>query len=84
MKGKYFIHDTTRGYVGNCMVWWKADNHGYTCDVGQARIFDESELPDYLEAGDLVAYPVDHIRDICIHHVDMQRLDRSTAVRPAP
>ena len=66
---KYYIHDKTRGYVGNSMVWWAKDHHGYTCDIREAHIFDESELPGYLEADDLIAYPAEAILELVAHHV---------------
>ena len=74
---KYYIHNKRKGYVGNCMVWWRKGHHGYTCNIDDAHIFTEDELPKYLEAGDLVAYPVEYIDSIVRRHVDMQHVDRS-------
>lgn len=82
MGQKYYLHDTTRGYVGNSMVWWRKGHHGYTCNIDEAHEFDASELPQYLQAGDLVAYPVEHIRGIAEPHVDMQKLDLGTSTIP--
>lgn len=79
---KYYIHDTSRGYVGNCMVWWKQGHHGYTCNIKEAHVFDESELSEYLIAGDLVAYPVEHIDSVVTSHVDMQHIDRNLGKKP--
>jgi len=79
---KFYIHDTTRGCVGNSMVWWKRGHHGYTCDIREAHVFFESELPQYLRhATDLVAYPVEHVRATVAHHIDAQRIDRSLGVK---
>ena len=76
----FYIHDTTRGCVGNSMVWWKKDHHGYTCDIRQAHIFSKASLDRYLSAGDLVAYPVDYIKERTSLHVDMQCIDRGKGI----
>lgn len=79
---KFYIHDTSRGYVGNSMVWWRRGHHGYTCDLRDAHVFDEKELPIYLlHADDLVAYPVEHIDPLVRHHVDMQDVNRELGIR---
>lgn len=82
MNRKFYIHDTTRGYVGNSMVWWKRGHHGYTCDIREAHVFDESELAQYVnKADDLVAYPVEHIDPLIAHHIDMQSVDLQKGIR---
>lgn len=82
MATQYYIHDTSRGYVGNCMVWWRKGHHGYTCDIRDAHVFDESELRAYLNGtDDLVAYPVEHIAPLVKHHIDMQTIDRELGKR---
>lgn len=81
-SGKYYIQDTSRGYVGNSMVWWRRGHHGYTCDIREAHVFEWAELPKYLgDADDLVAYPVEHINPLAQHHVDMQDIDRALGLR---
>lgn len=77
----FYVHDTTRGYVGNCMVWWRKGHHGYTCDINDAHIFTEDELRRRASADDLVAYPVEYITSIVSVHVDMQKVDRSKGKR---
>lgn len=80
-KRKYYIHDTTRGFVGNSMVWWARDHRGYTCDIREAHVFDEDELHKYLEADDLVAYPVEHVNHRVQHHVT--HVDRAAGLKNA-
>jgi len=31
----YYIQDT-RSVVGNCALWWRKDDQGYTCDIDDA------------------------------------------------
>lgn len=58
----YYIHDTTRGYVGNSMVWWKQGHYGYTCDLRHAHKFTYDEAFQIVHnSEDLVAYAVDEI-----------------------
>ena len=67
---QYYIHDKTRGVVGNSMVWWAKDHLGYTCDLERAHVFEESELAEYIDnATDLVAYPVEEIQAISETHI---------------
>ncbi len=73
---EYYIHDKTRGYVGNCMVWWKHDNCGYVCDIQKARIWTKAEAIDQCEhADDLEMWPKDYIDAKVQYHVDMQNVD---------
>lgn len=77
-SGPYFyIHDTTRGYVGNSMVWWGQNHRGYTCDIRYAHLFTEQEaLERVKDACDLVMYPAHYIQGQVAHHVDSQNVDR--------
>ena len=34
MAELYYIQN--KGYVGNCLLWWKVDGHGYTCNLDLA------------------------------------------------
>lgn len=79
----YYVHDTSRGCVGNSMVWWKHNDCGYVTDIRQARVFKECEL-GVLMAGDLRAYPTEYINERVSFHVDMQNVDSSVAVSRPP
>lgn len=78
--GKFYIHDKSRGHVGNSMVWWRKDHRGYTCDIREAHVFDGDELPNYLRADDLIAYPCEYIDQHVSHHIEGQKIDRSQGV----
>jgi len=80
---KYFIHDKTRGYVGNSMVWWRKDHHGYTCDLSEAHVFSSAELSEYLGADDLVAYPCEEVEKCTERHV-VRLMDRALAGQRLP
>lgn len=40
--GEYYVQDS-RQIVGNDMMWWAKDGHGYTCDITKAHIFTRDE-----------------------------------------
>lgn len=68
MSGRrYFVHDRTRGFIGNSMVWWRWNHRGYTPNIDEAHQFSESELEGM--ADDLSAYPVDEVRAVSEPHV---------------
>ena len=46
---KYYVQDS-RQFVGNCVLWWRKENAGYTTDIGDAAVFEEDELPHNRES----------------------------------
>jgi len=34
MNELYYIQN--KGYVGNCLKWWREGGHGYTCNLDEA------------------------------------------------
>lgn len=40
MNNKYLIQ---AGYVGNAVLWWAENCHGYTCDLDRAHRFELKE-----------------------------------------
>jgi hypothetical protein len=68
-KKIYLIHDKTRGFVGNSLVWWAQDHRGYTLDVNRAHRFTELEAIETVEQADnLVAYPEELIVSLSEPH----------------
>jgi len=75
MSEKFLIHDTTRGGVGNSMVWWAVNHRGYTCDITRAHRFTEAEAIATVDrADDLIAYPEDDVIAIKECHVTAKSL----------
>lgn len=70
IEQQYFIHDRTRGFVGNSMMWWRVNHCGYTCDITDAHRFSEEEARRRVsQADDLVAYTVESVEQWIEHHV---------------
>lgn len=77
---KFYIQ-TTMGFVGNSMMWWKHDNCGYSCDIRNARVFTESEAKLICPKNhrDKRMWPKRYIDERVAHHIDMQDCDYKQA-----
>lgn len=72
----YYIQDTSRGYVGNSLMWWKHNDCGYVCDIKQARVWTKEEAEKMCkEADDLRMWRKDYIDKRIQHHIDTQTID---------
>jgi hypothetical protein len=67
---------SNRQPVGNCVMWWKFDGQGYTCNLEQAWKVPESRAlaicrhrPDMDKA-----HPVELVQQAARRHVDWQIL----------
>ena len=80
MSKGYYVQDA-RGYVGNCMLWWKSNNCGYTCDLREAKVFTLPEIAKMHSVADGTkkAWPKDYIDARQEPHVDMQSCDDNQA-----
>lgn len=71
----YYLQDT-RQYVGNDILWWAKDSHGYTCDIDKAHVWTWDELrTEYdrgLDRSVVRAWPKEYIDARVKRHVDMQ------------
>ena len=80
-KGLFYVQRHASGYVGNCLLFWKNDNHGYTYDLDSARIFMRDEMEELVK-GDrgqkYTAWPKEYLDSVSIRHVDCQHLARRT------
>ncbi len=73
MSEKYYIHDRTRGFVGNSMMWWRKNHCGYTCDVTDAHLFTREEATTRVnQADDLTAYTEESV----LAHTESHVTDR--------
>lgn len=74
MSKTYFIQDT-RSYVGNSVLWWRADGKGYTTDLEDAWEVDEDKACRIERNRETdKAWPADVARAAARTHVDVQRL----------
>lgn len=71
----YYLRDT-RTVVGNCLLWWRKGNSGYTCDLDDAAVFTEEDArAHYIFRNSDRPYPKDLIDTLAVRHVDHQVTD---------
>lgn len=82
MEELFYIQDKARGYVGNCMVWWKHNNQGYVCDIREAKVWTKEEAETRLQdQDDLRMWPKKYIDERVKHHIDMQDCDHKHSMK---
>lgn len=75
-----FSDDTTfyiqNGFVGNSILWWALNGHGYTTDIFNAQIYTKKEVLERFVNGRLsdVIWESKHVQSKIKHHVDSQYL----------
>ena len=78
----YYIQN--RLPCGNCVMWWREGGHGYTCDIGQAGKYLQSEALRIIQGrpGIDKAYPCDEVDARIVRHVDFQSLRDVEPLKP--
>jgi hypothetical protein len=75
-EGLYYLRDT-RQVVGNCILWWRKGNAGYTCSLDDAAVFTkEVAMRMHEDRVSDVPYPKDIMDSVAYRHVDHQVTDR--------
>lgn len=76
-KDLYYIERHASGKVGNCLLFWKEDDRGYTCNLSEARVFSYQEATALVDQGGdskYTAWNKKHLDSISCLHVDCQKL----------
>ncbi len=65
-----------KGFVGNCLRWWRAGGYGYTCNLNEAGQFSEAEARRIWNGRPLedIPWKVEEIDQRAERHVDGQIL----------
>lgn len=79
-KAFYYIQDT-RQVVGNCVLWWRPNGAGYTCDLLDAGIYPGTHAKGKRDTD--VYWPVEEVRKRTIVHVRVERLREMAPMRRA-
>jgi len=69
----YYIQDK-RQHVGNCVMFWAHEGHGYTCEFEEAGLFLGEDSRVHSDRDTDVPWPVMAVRAARVAHVDAQRL----------
>ena len=77
---KYYVR--LRGYVGNCLLWWRKSGNGYTCNLDDAEVFDGDDKQFHSIVKDRSTYTAweQAYIDSCAHrHADSEHIDMAKA-----
>jgi len=76
---KYYIR--TRGYSGDCLLWWKRGGCGYTTDLRNAAQLSEEDARRIISnrPEEDSMYPVDEVDAVAELHVCSERIGKLKA-----
>ena len=79
---KYYVERQASGYVGNCLLWWRKNGMGYSCNLDEAEVFlcDDKQLIDIRKSGKYRVWPKKHVDAAACPHVDHQKLNNDFAI----
>lgn len=69
----YYIQ--TSGYVGNCLLWWRKEARGYTCNLDEAGTWTLDKAKRLTQREEDRFWPKEYIDENVLMHVDGQYLD---------
>ena len=70
---KFYLQ--VEGSIGNAMLWWRADNAGYTINLAFARVWAEEEIRAQIkDRPTYTAWHCAHINEHAMSVVDMQNV----------
>lgn len=81
MSAQLFYLQDSRGYVGNDVLWWAKNGHGYTTDLRNAELytFEEAQGQHNSRPSD-IPWPKEYIDAKTRPAVDMQYIKRDEAL----
>jgi|GEM_PF-6036135 len=77
IKDFYYIERHASGRVGNCLLFWKEGDNGYSCDISEARKFTRKEARELIISDrnqKYTAWVGIFLDDISVMHINHQRL----------
>ena len=77
---KYFILDS-RSIIGNEALWWRPDSQGYTTNLNEAGVYDESWVKKGLRSTD-IPVPVEVARKLAHSSVNADKLAQAGYRKP--
>lgn len=73
MTGLYYIQN--KGFVGNCLIWWRKGGGGYTCNLDEAWQVTKEKADEIcrVRKGEDVAHLVSLVDASAYRHVTKVR-----------
>lgn len=76
MPERLFYLQEVGEYAGNCMLWWRPSDAGYTCRVEAAGVYTEEQLrkkyKDGMDPNKTRAWPKEFVDAHVVQHVDAE------------
>ena len=77
MSDEVYLIQDKRAYVGNCVLWWRAEGHGYTTDFDDAGRFTKEEaFSKNRHRPTDVPHRLSDVEPLAKRTVDMQKLKK--------
>lgn len=79
----YYIQNV--GCVGNCLLWWRKEGNGYTCDLSEAWLVTNEKAKSICKdrPNEDIPYRADLVDGLAKRHVDSYSLGRGSRRRHA-
>jgi hypothetical protein len=71
-----------RTWVGNCLLFYRKNGNGYTCNINDAEVFSRAEAEKYARMADgkYQIWDANYIKSKAVLHVDSELIDYSKAI----
>ena len=71
---KFYV---SKGYVGNCLLFWRKGGHGYSSDLKDAEVFDgdNPKLSTIIKDGRYSVWVKEYVDNVSCLHVDSEYLN---------
>lgn len=84
MDNELFYVQDTRQIIGNAVLWWAKDGHGYTCDITKAHVFTKLEAEKRCTDFDgfrrhFLMWPKDYVDGATMSIVDCSHMSEKKA-----
>ena len=72
----FYLRDS-RSICGNCVLFWKKNNRGYTCNLNDAKVLTKAEAfaQNKMRETD-IPYPKSVVDSLVERHLDIQDFNR--------
>ena len=70
----YYIQN--KGQVGNCLLWWRVEGHGYTCNLNEAWQVNQEKAAAICRSRprEDIPWPVKRVDKAAERHVSLELL----------
>jgi hypothetical protein len=81
MKDEKLYYMRTRGFCGNCVIWWRDGGHGYTCNLDEAWKLPLKKALAYCRPNEDFLYEVVALDGLSERHAAINLIDHPGITR---